>query len=212
MTDTGRGMTIMERARAFEPFFTTKGVGEGSGLGLSQTYGSVRHAKGTITLDSKPGHGTTVLIHLPVAVAAISERGSKQVVPFTPGQTARTGGGRILVVEDDELVRDCAVETLRDLGYEVLEAGDADAGWEILAAADRIDLLCTDVMMPGTMNGFELAQKARDRRPHLRLVYMSGYPDKALETGRPIDRQAPYLAKPFTGNDLAEGVQRALRA
>ena len=99
---------------------------------------------------------------------------------------------------------------MRDLGYDVLEAGDGDVAWEIIAAADRIDLLCTDIMMPGSMNGFDLARRARERRPNLRLVYMSGYPDKALESAKPANGNVPYLAKPFRANDLAAGIKRAM--
>lgn len=210
ITDTGIGMTEEVRARAFEPFFTTKDVGQGSGLGLSQTYGMVRQLRGAITLDSTYGQGTTATLYLPIAIPVAVPGPEAPRETVSTWRVSQSSRGRILVVEDDELVRDFTAEILRDLGYEVLEAGDSDAGWEILATADRIDLLCTDIMMPGTMDGFQLAQKARRRRPDLRLVYMSGYPDKALETAKPANGNVPYIAKPFSGRELAEGVARAM--
>jgi CheY-like chemotaxis protein len=211
LSDTGVGMSEDVRERAFEPFFTTKSVGEGSGLGLSQTYGLVKQFKGAITLDSTVGAGTAVAIHLPVATpAAVPEREAARALASMPRLVGQAGRGRVLVVEDDALVRDFTAATLRDLGYEVLEAGDADVGWEILTTADRIDLLCTDIMMPGSMNGFQLAQKALGRRPDLRLVYMSGFPDKALESAKPVNGNVPYIAKPFSGGELAESLARAM--
>jgi signal transduction histidine kinase/CheY-like chemotaxis protein len=211
--DTGTGMSEQVQARAFEPFYTTKGVGEGSGLGLSQTYGVVKQSGGAVVLDSAVGRGTTVTLYLPAASAtALAEREAARQLAALPRLAGGGRGSRVLVVEDDDLVRDFVVRTLRGLGYDVLEAGDGDAAWEIIAAADRIDLLCTDIMMPGSMNGFDLARRARQRRPDLRLVYMSGYPDKALESAKPSNGNVPYLAKPFRANDLAAGVKRAMEA
>jgi signal transduction histidine kinase len=211
ITDTGVGMTEDVLGRAFEPFFTTKDVGEGSGLGLSQAYGLVKQFKGAIALESSFGDGTTVTLYLPVAPpkAVLEGKAARNLISGRD-RVGRSRHGRILLVEDDQLVRDFTAEILRDLGYEVLEAGDADAGWEILATADRIDLLCTDIMMPGSMNGFQLAEKARGKRPDLKLVYMSGYPDKAFETGKPANGSVPFIAKPFTGGELAAGVARAM--
>jgi CheY-like chemotaxis protein len=180
-------------------------------LGLSQAYGLVKQFKGAIALDSSFGDGTTVTLYLPVAMpeAALEGQEARNLISMRE-RVGRSRHGRILLVEDDQLVRDFTAEILRDLGYEVLEAGDADAGWEILATADRIDLLCTDIMMPGSMNGFQLAEKARGKRPDLKLVYMSGYPDKAFETAKPANGTVPFIAKPFTGGELAEGVARAM--
>jgi signal transduction histidine kinase len=209
--DTGAGMSDEVQARAFEPFYTTKGIGEGSGLGLSQTYGVVKQSGGAVLLESGVGRGTTVTFYLPVASAtALAEREAARQLAALPRLGGGVRSGRVLVVEDDELVRDFVVRTVRELGYDVLEAGDGDAAWEIIAAADRIDLLCTDIMMPGSMNGFDLARRARERRPNLRLVYMSGYPDKALESAKPANGNVPYLAKPFRANDLAAGIKRAM--
>ena len=209
--DTGAGMSDEVQARAFEPFFTTKGIGEGSGLGLSQTYGVVKQSGGAVLLESGVGRGTTVTLYLPVASAtALAEREAARQLAALPRLGGGVRSGRVLVVEDDELVRDFVVRTVRELGYDVLEAGDGDVAWEIIAAADRIDLLCTDIMMPGSMNGFDLARRARERRPNLRLVYMSGYPDKALESAKPANGNVPYLAKPFRANDLAAGIKRAM--
>jgi signal transduction histidine kinase len=209
--DTGIGMSEEVQARAFEPFYTTKGIGEGSGLGLSQTYGVVKQSGGAVLLESGVGRGTTVTLYLPAASAtAVAERETARQIAALPRLAAGGRGGRVLVVEDDDLVRDFVVLTLRGLGYDVLEAGDGDAAWEIIAAADRIDLLCTDIMMPGSMNGFDLARRARQRRPDLRLVYMSGYPDKALESAKPANGNVPYLAKPFRANDLVAGIKRAM--
>jgi len=211
--DTGKGMSEEVQARAFEPFYTTKGVGEGSGLGLSQTYGVVKQAGGAILLESALGRGTTVTLYLPAASATtLAEHVAARQMAALPRLAGAGHGGRVLVVEDDDLVRDFVVLTLRGLGYDVLEAGDGDAAWEIIAAADRIDLLCTDIMMPGSMNGFDLARRARAKRPDLRLVYMSGYPDKALESAKPANGNVPYLAKPFRANDLVAGIKRAMES
>jgi CheY-like chemotaxis protein len=211
--DTGIGMSEEVQARAFEPFYTTKGVGEGSGLGLSQTYGVVKQAGGAVLLESTVGRGTTVTLYLPAASAAtLAEHEAARQIAALPRLAGSGHGGRVLVVEDDDLVRDFVVRTLRGLGYDVLEAGDGDAAWEIIAAADRIDLLCTDIMMPGSMNGFDLARRARAKRPDLRLVYMSGYPDKALESAKPANGNVPYLAKPFRANDLVAGIKRAMES
>jgi CheY-like chemotaxis protein len=208
--DNGAGMSEEVRARAFEPFFTTKDVGEGPGLGLSQTYGLVRQFNGAITLNSTPGVGTTATIYLPVVAPAGRPVQSEDMAVDASQQRSQSyANSRILVVEDDVLVREFVVQTLRSLGYEVLDAKNGDVGWEVLQNAGPFDLLCTDIVMPGTLNGLRLAEKGRANQPNLRIIYMSGYTGKALDGAVPFD-VIPYLAKPFTGAELAASVERVL--
>jgi signal transduction histidine kinase/CheY-like chemotaxis protein len=178
VADTGTGMDEATRARAFEPFFTTKPLGQGTGLGLSQLYGFVRQSSGVVHLDSAPGRGTTVRLCLPRQehVRGQERSSAPEVEPEKAG-----AGGTVLLVEDEEGVRAMAAEYLRDLGYTVLEAGDGPAALRLLRLGSRVDLLVTDVGLPGGMNGRQIADAARERRPGLLVLFITGYAGIVLD-------------------------------
>jgi CheY-like chemotaxis protein len=193
-------------ARALEPFFTTKGVGKGSGLGLSMIYGFAKQSDGHLKIYSEVGHGTTVRLYLPRQVA---QTATATVTKATPGDHPR-GGETILVVEDDPLVRSFVVVQLRDLGYIVLEAADGPAAQKLLDDDASIDLLFTDVVMPGGMTGRQLADKAKRRRPGLRTLYTSGYTENSIVHQGKLDPGVHFLSKPFRRQDLAVKVRKLL--
>ncbi|GAA0698540.1 ATP-binding protein [Dyella marensis] len=198
VTDTGAGMASDVRERVFEPFFTTKPTGHGTGLGLSQVYGFVRQSGGFVTLQSEAGHGTTVRIHLPrlTAEQAVTEP-SAQPLPDV------AGGHTVLVVEDNPDVRDYSCLLLRELGYQVLAAEDAPTALLLLAQHAEVDLLFTDVGLPG-MNGRELAEQALALRPALKVLFVSGYARQAIVHQGRLDPGLQMLAKPFTHGELVE--------
>jgi signal transduction histidine kinase/two-component SAPR family response regulator len=201
--DTGTGMPPDVLKRAFEPFFTTKDVGKGTGLGLSTTYGFIKESRGHIEIDSTPGAGTSVRILLPRAEGG--ERAPEEEEPRR-GSPDRTNGETILVVEDDASVREVAVSALAQLGYRVLEAADAETGLDLLQRDGGICLLFTDLLMPGPMNGRELAQEALRRRPGLKVLYVSGYGGNA----ELLDEKIGLIRKPYRGEDLAGRVRAIL--
>ena len=206
VTDTGTGMDEATRARAFEPFFTTKPIGHGTGLGLSQLYGFVRQSGGLVRLDSAPGRGTTVRLHLP------RHHGGETAPDAEPEreEAVAGGGGTVLLVEDEDGVRAVAAERLRELGYEVLEAGDGPAALRLLRPGRRVDLLVTDVGLPGGMNGRQVADAARERRPGLPVLFITGYAGTAFD-----GRLAPgmeVINKPFPLDTLAVRAQALLEA
>jgi PAS domain S-box-containing protein len=206
VTDTGGGMSADVLARAFEPFFTTKDVGKGSGLGLSMIYGFAKQSGGHLKIYSEVGHGTTVRLYLPRhASMATSVALATAARPDHP-----RGGETILVVEDDPLVRNFVVFQLRDLGYEVVEAADGPAAEKLLRDGASIDLLFTDVVMPGGMTGRQLAEKARQRRPGLKTLYTSGYTEESIVHHGKLDPGVHFLSKPFRRQDLAVKVREAL--
>ncbi len=204
IADTGCGMTDEVRRRAFEPLFTTKGLGQGTGLGLSVVHGIVEKAGGRITIESEVGHGTTFHIFLPTIDAPSDVLGDAHAT------TTAHGSETILFVDDDLYVRESASRALRSRGYTVVEAGNGTAALELLRARSApIDLLVTDVVMPG-MNGRELAEAARDERPSLRVLYTSGYTDDAaLQSGIRYTEVA-YLEKPYDVHGLADKVREVL--
>jgi CheY-like chemotaxis protein len=190
------------RERAFEPFFTTKEAGEGTGLGLATVHGVVTDAGGTVDIDSEVGAGTVVTIFLPAAeegVAAAEE-------PSQGGPQAAAGGASVLVVEDQDPVRRQACRILEDHGYAVRQAG---SGEEALAAWEPVDVLVTDVVMPG-MGGQQLAEAASERAPGLRVVYMSGHTDDVLVHDSARQRDIAFVQKPFTRESLLRAVEDAL--
>jgi PAS domain S-box-containing protein len=204
--DTGVGMDDEALARGFEPFFTTKDVGKGTGLGLSQVYGFVRQSGGHVRLDSEIGAGTTVSIYLPRV------REAETAIPVE--RKADAGGLRgsetILVVEDHEALRDYIGGILTDLGYCVLAAGDGPSAIEILRGRDPIDLLVTDVVLPGGINGRMLSREAVRLRPELKLLFMTGYTRNAIVHDGRLDPDVALLGKPFTYDQLAAKVRAQL--
>jgi PAS domain S-box-containing protein len=210
VTDTGVGMPPEVVARAFEPFFTTKSAGKGTGLGLSMIYGFAKQSGGHLKIYSEPGHGTTVRLYLP--------RHSTQAIAALPAAPAPSqtdqprGGETILVVEDDALVRNFVVLQLRDLGYRVIEAADGPKALRIFDSNEPIDLLLTDVVMPGGMTGRQLAERAHQRRPQLKTLYSSGYTENSIVHQGKLDPGVHFLSKPFRRQDLAVKVREALDA
>jgi signal transduction histidine kinase/DNA-binding NarL/FixJ family response regulator len=204
VSDTGTGMTPEIRARALEPFFTTKPEGQGTGLGLPQVYGFVRQSGGHIRIYSEVGHGTSVKIYLPRATQAQEWAGAEPLRPVEGGDET------ILVVEDDAEVRAGAIEVLKSLGYRVLEAADADQALEILGRSAQVDLLFSDVVMPGSIKAAELARRAEALFPRIAVLFTSGYTQTAAVKNRELDAGAQLLSKPYRRDDLARKIRAVL--
>ncbi|WP_052629458.1 response regulator [Pseudoxanthomonas suwonensis] len=204
VTDTGCGIPQHILDKVFEPFFTTKPEGKGTGLGLSMVYGFARQSDGHVKIYSEVGQGTTIKLYLPRA-----NENEDLLVPMDQ-QPAVGGSETILVVEDDEEVRATAVEMLSDLGYRVLRAGDAASGLAIVESGLPIDLLFTDVVMPGTMRSPELARKARERIPGIAVLFTSGYTENAIVHGGRLDEGVSLLPKPYTRESLARKIRHVL--
>lgn len=206
VTDTGVGMSEDVAARAFEPFFTTKPVGQGTGLGLSQVYGFVRQTGGHVKIYAEPGHGTTIKVYLPRFYGA----GEAAPAADTAAVAAGPGAGEvILVVEDDERVRQVSVATLTDLGYTVLSAPGGADGLRLLDSRPDIALLFTDIVMPD-MNGRRLADEALRRRPDLKVLYTTGFTRNAVVHNGVLDPGVSFLPKPFTVDQLATRIRELL--
>jgi CheY-like chemotaxis protein len=205
VSDTGEGIPQNLLDKVFEPFFTTKEVGKGSGLGLSMVYGFVKQSNGHIKIYSEEGHGTTVKLYLPQAAAS----------PDAPAAETRILGGEhgdesILIVEDDALVRDYVVTQIKRFGYRTLAASNAAEAMAIIDGSERIDLLYTDVIMPGGMNGRQLATEAVKRRPGLKVLYTSGYTENAIVHHGRLDAGVLLLPKPYLSSELARMLRTAL--
>jgi signal transduction histidine kinase len=207
VTDTGSGMTKEVLASAFEPFFTTKDIGHGTGLGLSQVYGFVKQSGGHIMIYSELGEGTTVKLYLPRLVSpdsAADDEPAEQALPKAAQSEL------ILVVEDEEAVRAFTVEMLRELGYGILEAANGHAALRLIDANPAIQLLFTDVGLPGGVNGRQLADEALKRRPDLKVLFTSGYTRNAIVHGGRLDAGVALIGKPFTYAALAEKIRQVL--
>jgi signal transduction histidine kinase/ActR/RegA family two-component response regulator len=207
VTDTGVGMAAEVIERAFDPFYTTKGPGQGTGLGLSQVFGYVKQSGGHVKIYSEPGRGTTIRVYLPrhygPAATGAEERPPPADLPLGRPELV------ILVVEDEEQVRVMTVEALRELGYSVVEAPDGDTALARLETLARVDLLFTDVVMPG-MNGRELAGQVRAARPGTPVVFTTGYSRNAIIHNDMLDPGVAFLAKPFTIEQLARKVAETI--
>ena len=207
VSDTGCGMDSETQIRAFEPFFTTKPVGRGTGLGLSTVFGIVRQSGGYVHLRSEVGVGTTVEIFLPYGVDAPPTKCVQAIAPL-----ARRGSGTVLVVDDQEEFRAAVCDTLKEYGFDPIEARD---GLEALDLAARhegaIELLLTDVVMP-RMSGPELAQRLRAARPEMRTLFMSGYPDERMSRHGLDVTSVSFIEKPFTPDALARKMRETLDA
>jgi PAS domain S-box-containing protein len=208
VTDNGVGMTADVLARAFEPFFTTKSVGHGTGLGLSQVYGFVNQSGGNVKIASQPGLGTAIRIYLP-RLDHFTEIPREEEPRSMPTERAR---GTVLVVEDDPDVRGYTVDTIRDLGYEVLEARDGPSALKLLQSIPygTIDLLFTDVVLPGGLNGQQLAERAVDSHPYLRVIFATGYARDAIVHDGRIDAGVQLITKPFVYSELATRLRAVL--
>jgi PAS domain S-box-containing protein len=205
VSDTGKGIPPALLERVFDPFFTTKEVGKGTGLGLSMVFGFVKQSGGHIKIYSEEGHGTSVKIYLPRSSGVQeTEYEVLQNVPITGGDE------KILIVEDDALVRQYVVTQIRSLGYTALEAANAAEALEIIDADPGIDLLFTDVIMPGAMNGRQLADEAARRRPDLKTLFTSGYTENAIVHHGRLDSGVLLLAKPYRKSELARMLRTAL--
>ena len=204
VTDTGSGMPADVVQRVFEPFFSTKPEGKGTGLGLSMVYGLVKQSGGHIKIYSELGHGTTVKLYFPRA------HENEDVVTDLSNTPVRGGSETILVVEDDEDVREGTVALLRDLGYRVLKAKDGASAMGVIESGLPIDLLFTDVVMPGPVRSPDLARTAKERLPNLAVLFTSGYTENAIVHGGRLDRGLELLGKPYSREQLARKIRHVL--
>ncbi len=196
--DTGAGMAPEVMEKAIDPFFTTKEVGEGSGLGLSMVYGFVKQSGGHMKISSEAGRGTTVKVYLPR-----SHESPVAVAAATIGAAPPGAGETVLVVEDEDDLRRPAASLIASLGYRPLEAEDAKAALAVLEQTPEVALLFTDVVLPGGMSGPELAREAQRRRPGLKVLYTSGYTEKAIIHHGRLDQDVELIQKPYRKDNLA---------
>jgi signal transduction histidine kinase/CheY-like chemotaxis protein len=205
LSDTGSGIDADMLGKIFDPFFTTKPVGQGTGLGLSMVHGFVKQSGGHIKVYSEPGQGTTVRIYLPRTGQKEDIAADVETVPIVGGDES------ILVVEDDDGVRGTVVETLCELGYNVLQAKNADSAMAVLESGMKIDLLFTDVVMPGSLQSIDLARKARQAMPGIAVLFTSGYTENAIVHGGRLDQGLDLISKPYSREDLARRLRQKLR-
>jgi signal transduction histidine kinase len=211
VTDTGFGIRPELADHIFEPFFTTKDEASGAGLGLSMVYGFAKQSGGFVTLDSEMGCGTNVSLYLPQVSAGAEVEVSEPALD-TAAEFPRARGETVLVVEDNLRVRQLTVKRLTDLGYFVLKAEDGATALEFLQTGRRIDLLFTDLLMPGGMGGSELAREARRLRPGIKVLFASGYPGATTAQRGLLDGGAKLLTKPYTKAELVHGIRSTLDA
>jgi PAS domain S-box-containing protein len=203
VSDTGSGMSKEVQDKVFEPFFTTKEVGKGSGLGMSMVYGFVRQSGGHIRIYSEEGHGTTIKLYLPPARGQ-TEATVAAAAPLTGGSET------VLVVEDDQLVRNFVSTQLQSLGYKTIDAADGPAALASMTDGVTFDLLFTDVILPNGMTGRQLADEVTKRRPGMKVLYTSGYTDNAIVHQGRLDSGVMLLSKPYRKSQLAKMIRQAL--
>ena len=206
ISDTGVGMEPEVRDRVFEPFFTTKDIGRGTGLGLAMVYGFVKQSGGHVTIYSEPGLGTTINLYLPRSDAPSAETTAMTGAAGTDVQVRET----VLVVEDDIRVRQLTIKRLKLIGYQVLEASDGPAALEILERGDAIDLVFTDLIMPGGLSGREVATRARELRPGVKVLLTSGYAEELVHGDDLQREQLKVLRKPYEQADLVAALREVL--
>jgi len=205
VSDTGAGIPESIGDKIFEPFFSTKEVGKGTGLGLSMVYGFVKQSGGHIKVYSEEGHGTTIKLYLPRV-----EKSEDRALDPARSNPIAGGSETILIVEDDEMVRNFVTGQIQSLGYATLGAAHGAEALALIDAGAGFDLLFTDMMMPGLMNGRQLAEEAVRRRPRLRVLFTSGYTENAVIHHGRLDPGVLLLAKPYRKSDLAEMIRKAL--
>ncbi len=204
VADTGCGISPQVLEKVFEPFFTTKDVGEGSGLGLSMVYGFAKQSGGHITIASEVDLGTTVTLFLPRSQETIAQNNTEEVIP-----EIALGAERILVVEDDEYLRELPVTFLRNQGYEVVEVADGESAIKVLMDDHRFDLLFTDVVLAGGMNGIEIAEKAITLQPGIKILYTTGYSEDSIKHHGSLDA-GEILNKPYVRAELLGTIRAVL--
>ncbi|WP_156295704.1 PAS domain-containing protein [Methylobacterium aquaticum] len=209
VTDTGTGMAPDVIARVFEPFFTTKPIGEGTGLGLSMIYGFAQQSGGQVRITSEVGRGTTVSLYLPRHAGAVPGEAETGTPPPLPRSA---GGETVLVVDDEPTVRMLVTDILEDLGYSAIEAGDSAAGLRVLRSDVRIDLLVTDIGLPGGMNGRQMAEAARETRPDLKVLLITGYAETAILGNGSVSPGMAVLTKPFSIETMAARIRSIIEA
>jgi len=206
MSDNGVGIRASVLPHVFEPFFTTKEVGKGSGLGLSQVYGFAKESGGHVSIYSETGSGTTVKLYLPKSIEAYRDSDKLSVALTEMG----SGGETVLVVDDDEMVLRTAAETVRDLGYHVLSAHNGREALQVLKGSQKIDLLFSDIVMPGGINGVQLATEARRLQPSLKVLLTSGYTAAVLMDKHSLPKEFPVLGKPYRREQLAANLREII--
>jgi signal transduction histidine kinase/CheY-like chemotaxis protein len=209
VTDTGTGMEADVAAHAFDPFFTTKPLGQGTGLGLSMIYGFARQSGGQIRIYSEVGKGTTMCLYLP---RHYDDPSFNDAADFPEASESLGDGEIVLVIDDEPSIRMLITDVLSDTGYSVLEASDGPAGLRVLQSAARIDLLITDVGLPGGMNGRQVADAARTLRPDLKVLFITGYAENALMGNGHLEKGMHVLAKPFEVERLAIKIRELVKS
>jgi len=205
VTDNGIGMSPEVASRAFDPFFTTKPIGLGTGLGLSMIYGFTQQSGGQVRIHTAPGQGTTMRLFLPRVPPG------EAAPPSPPGEASRPAGETVLVVDDEPAVRMLVVEVLEELGFATLEAGDGAAGLAVLQSPAKIDLLISDVGLPGGMNGRQMADAARESRPALKVMFITGYAETAVVGNGSLGPGMEVMTKPFPLGTLATRIKAMLQ-
>ena len=209
--DTGAGMTEEVRNKAFEPFFTTKGPG-GSGLGLAMIHGFVKQSHGHVRIDSELGRGAAVTIYLPIWTGTETGLTPRAAEPEAARKALRAEPEVVLMVEDDEAVRDLSRAVLEELGYRIIGAANGAEALRILRGDCRVDVLFTDIILPGGMNGVQLADKARSLRRNLPVLFTTGYANDAIARAGGLDPGDRLLGKPYTQHDLANAIRACIDA
>jgi CheY-like chemotaxis protein len=208
VSDNGTGMAADVVAKAFDPFFTTKPTGLGTGLGLSMVYGFARQSGGQVRIYSELGQGTMICLYLPRHVGEAD--GTESDGPEAPAAAPAHAGETVLVIDDEPVVRMLIVDVLEELGYAALEAGDGPEGLKVLQSKSHVDLLITDVGLPGGLNGRQVADAARVLRPELKVLFITGYAENAVLSHGHLDPGMQVVTKPFAVEDLARRIRAIL--
>ena len=209
VSDTGAGMTPEVIERAFEPFFTTKPIGQGTGLGLSMVYGFIRQSGGQVRIQSEVGQGTTLRLYLPRRHAVPDDDSARQV---ESRQDVKGSGQVVLVVDDEPTVRMLITEVLDQLGYASIEVADGPTGLKVLQSSTKIDLLITDVGLPGGLNGRQVADAGRALRPRLKVLFITGYAESAALGNEHLGPGMQVLTKPFAIDGLSARVRSMIES